>query len=291
VPTPNDPVVFGIHSTVNPGTEGSFNQLVDGHAWLSVTRNGQTQVYGLWPDNHPNVRDNGPASDIRTGLEGGATATASRYYQLTPEQAATLETRLRENIEWRYGNTCASWAGDTVKAVTGERVQGSELFGLTDTPRRLIESIETLEQQRATSPSNPLRPDEILRSSSFGALTPDDLSPADRALYAQAQRAVGDGIPDAGPNVAANATLLARENSMGIDHALVGRHQNLMIVEGALDDPGHRRASMPLEVAQGRDAQAALQAMQGLTADAVAPQNPTDRLRDEPERSAPRLSV
>ena len=45
-----DRVVLGIHSHVDPNTEGSFNQFVDGHAWISVTRNGQTETYGLWPD-------------------------------------------------------------------------------------------------------------------------------------------------------------------------------------------------------------------------------------------------
>lgn len=168
-----DNVVLGIHSSVNPGTEGSFNQFIDGHAWISVTRNGVTTNYGLWPDDHPMIQamgQNDPKkSDIRTGMEDGQTATASRYYQLNEQQAAQLEQALRQNVTWGYTNTCASWATDTVSRITGQRIDGSE-FGFTDTPRQTIRAIEALEQQRDTTPTNPLRPDEIRRSSSFGAL-------------------------------------------------------------------------------------------------------------------------
>ena len=56
-----DKIVLGIHSRVDPNTEGYFNEFIDGHAWISVTRNGRTETYGLWPDDHPNpnVKDNG----------------------------------------------------------------------------------------------------------------------------------------------------------------------------------------------------------------------------------------
>lgn len=43
----SDKVVLGIHSHVDPNTQGSFNQFVDGHAWISVTRNGQTTIRAL----------------------------------------------------------------------------------------------------------------------------------------------------------------------------------------------------------------------------------------------------
>ena len=151
--------MLGIHSTINPGTGGSFKQLMDGHAWISMTRGGETQLYGLWPDRHPNVPDNGLDSDIRVGVEAGAAATASRYDQITPQQAAELETRQTKNVKWASSNSCASWAGDIVRAVTGHRLQSSDLFGLSDPPRRLVSSIDALEQQRDTSPENPLRPD------------------------------------------------------------------------------------------------------------------------------------
>ena len=32
--------------------------VVDGHSWISVTRDGSTQYFGLWPDGHPDVPDN-----------------------------------------------------------------------------------------------------------------------------------------------------------------------------------------------------------------------------------------
>lgn len=294
MPNPNDPVVLGIHSTVNPGTEGSFNQLTDGHAWISVTRNGQTQVYGLWPDAHPNVPDNGRRSDIRTGLEAGYPASASRYYALTAEQAAALELRLRENVTWGYGNTCASWASDTARAVTGERVQGGELLGLTDTPRKLIESINALERQRDTTPSNPLRPDEIRRSSSFGALSPDELPAQERSLYARAERAVTRDLPGANANVAANLALLARENAMDIDHVVRGNRDKLFIVQGALEDPTHRRAAMPIDVAEGRDAARALEDLRSLAVNAE-PREASERLarmnNDVPTPAGHRLQV
>lgn len=288
---PNDNVVLGIHSTVNPGTEGSFNQLTDGHAWISVTRNGRTEVYGLWPDGHPSVPDNGNGTDIRRGVEAGFPSSADRYYQLTPEQATRLEERLRENVTWGYSNTCASWASDTVHAVTGQRVQGSELLGFTDTPRRLIESINELERQRDTSPTNPLRPDEIRRSSSFGALAPDELPNAERTLYASAERAVARDLPGAGPNVAANLAVLARENDMRIDHVVPGGQGNVFIVQGALDDPAHRRAVMPLQQAEGREAGLAVAQLAALGNDA-AQRDQAERLARTAEvPAAPRLSA
>ena len=70
---------------------------------------------------------------------------------------------------------------------------------------------------------------------------------------------------------------------MSIDHALVGRQHNLIIVEGALDDPGHRRASMPLDIAQGRGASAALQTMRELAAGEAVRPTSLDRSREEPE--------
>lgn len=170
-----DNVVLGIHSTARQDPNGgSVDNLTAGHTWISVTRGGVTTNYGLWPDDHPRFRDtaeNNPnRTDIRVGLEDGQQPQASRYYQLTPEQATQMEQRLRENVSWGYTNTCASWATDTVSGITGQRVNGSELGGLTDTPRQTINSIRELERDRPTSLDNPIRPNEISRSSSFGAL-------------------------------------------------------------------------------------------------------------------------
>lgn len=172
-----DNVILGIHSSApQDPNAGSVGNLTSGHTWISVTRNGVTTNYGLWPDDHPRFRgtsENDPnRSDIRVGLEDGQRPAASRYYQLTPEQATQLEQRLRENVTWGYTNTCASWATNTVSGITGQTVNGSELGGLTDTPRQTINSIRELERDRPTSLDNPIRPNEITRSSSFGAVEP-----------------------------------------------------------------------------------------------------------------------
>ena len=103
-------VVLGIHSVAYDKTQrdGGSAALIDGHAWISVTRNGKTQQYGLWPDNHGRVEDNGRTSDIRVGMEAGVIPKASRYYELTAQQARTLDAKLKENVTWSYANTCAS---------------------------------------------------------------------------------------------------------------------------------------------------------------------------------------
>ena len=68
-------VVLGIHSNVI----GNANY-TDGHAWITVTRNGLTKYYGLWPDEHPATPNNGPGWDIRTGIERNSKPKVSRYY-------------------------------------------------------------------------------------------------------------------------------------------------------------------------------------------------------------------
>lgn len=169
-----DKIVLGIHSNVDPNANPG---LTDGHAWISVTRNGKTQTYGLWPDDHPYIQsqglDNGSGSDIRTGIEAkaGRTGAENRYYELTPEQFTKLQAELGKNVHWGVTNTCASWASDVATRVTGEKIDASELLGITDTPRALSTTIEDLEKTRKTSEANPLRPDEIqARSSSFSML-------------------------------------------------------------------------------------------------------------------------
>ncbi len=261
----NDRVILGIHSNVDPNTQGSLNQLIDGHAWISVTRNGRTEVYGLWPDDHPSGRfDNGAGSDIRTGVERGFPAAANRYYELTPEQTTQLEARLRENVTWGYGNTCASWASDTVGRVTGQTVSGSELLGLTDTPRELIQSIRELERQRRTSPDNPVAPSEIpARSSSFGALDRDDpmVLQADAAVRAERQRL---GLPaDAEiTGEVAYAVRLARENNLpGIAQIRYpASPDGDVFLRGTGSDPG-ARAQAPLRDFTQTPAEASLAAL------------------------------
>ena len=280
-----DKVILGIHSQTDPNTQGSFNQLIDGHSWISVTRNGKTEHYGLWPDNHPRGIDNGAASDIRTGIEGerGFNPSVSRYYELTPEQATRLEARLRENVEWSYTNTCASWASETTGLVTGQKIDAG--VGLSiETPNALNDSLRALERERATSPDDPLRPDEVIsRSSSFGALNPNpqlrpisvgSVHPAqaghpDQALFQHAVAGVKrldehhnrphDAVSD---NMAASLTVLAKENGLQrIDHvrlseanAHVKQGENVFVVQGAMDDPAHLMAHMKTQEAIDRPA-------------------------------------
>lgn len=166
-----DRIILGIHSNIAPDSDAA---LTDGHAWISVTQGGRTQTYGLWPDSHPYIRqqglDNGEGSDIRSGIESGIgrEPAASRYYELTPDQLRALQGELQRDVEWGYTSTCASWASGVASRVTGERINASELLGITDTPRELSESIQELERERRTNRTNPVRGDEVeARSSSF----------------------------------------------------------------------------------------------------------------------------
>jgi hypothetical protein len=285
----NGRVVLGIHSQVSPHTEGSFNQLIDGHAWISVTRSGRTEYYGLWPDTHPRGLDNGAGSDIRRGIESepGFNPSASRYYELTPEQVTQLETRLRENVTWGYGNTCASWASDTVGRVTGQTVSGSELLGLTDTPRELVQSIRELERARPTSPDNPITPAEVpARSSSFGALDPDDPLVRQAEVAIRAER-VRVGLPDADTTgEVAFAVRLARENGLqGIaEIRYPDAPEGNVFLRGTGNDPGARAHASLREFTQ-TPAEATLAALGA----AVGAQRAQEALQAvEVERIAPR---
>lgn len=175
----DDKIILGIHSNVDPQTNPS---LIDGHAWLTVTRNGQTQTYGLWPDNHQLVQDrklsNGDASDIRTGMEAKLRPAESRYYELTPQQYEKLQGELRQNVHWGYTNTCASWASGVASKVTGEKIDASELLGATDTPRELSKSIEALEQQHKTSKEQPTKHEPAEHHSSSLSQRSDATEPA-----------------------------------------------------------------------------------------------------------------
>jgi hypothetical protein len=94
--------------------------------------------------------------------------------------------------------------------------------------------------------------------------------------------------------MAANLALLARENDMGIDHAVRGTRNNVFVVEGALDDPAQRRAGMPLAIAEGRDAQQAFAGLNVLTGrlEAFGVATPTPRVEpDNQAHSPPRMQA
>ncbi|MBM7068440.1 hypothetical protein [Actibacterium sp. 188UL27-1] len=144
-------VVLGIHSNVTSGDK------TGGHAWISITTLGRTTCYGLWPDEHGRTIDNGSGTDIRRGLETIAGARASRYYELTPTQAAALHTELGRNVTWNYTHNCSSWASDVIARVVGEDVDADDMSLLgAESPRQLGASIRRLETRSPTSRMSPV---------------------------------------------------------------------------------------------------------------------------------------
>jgi hypothetical protein len=144
--TPMPGMILGIHSNV----AGDTHELTAGHAWLTITENGTTTFYGLWPDAHPMVVNNGDGSDIRVGLEASAKAVASRYYKLSDAQAKHFKALMLSNVGWRYTNTCASWASEVVYEIVGEDVDSDDYLGF-ETPRELGRNILILERTDPTS--------------------------------------------------------------------------------------------------------------------------------------------
>ena len=95
-------MILGIHSNV----VGGANDYTAGHAWLTITHNSRTTAYGLWPDAHPSVVNNGDGSDIRVGMEASAKSEASRYYRLSDAQAKNFNALMAANTAWRYTHLC-----------------------------------------------------------------------------------------------------------------------------------------------------------------------------------------
>lgn len=262
----SEQTVLGVHSWISAKTqkEGTaFERLTDGHAWLSVTRNGKTEYYGLWPDSHPDIverNQNDPdKTDIRVGREANSRPTASRYYTLTPDQAAKLDLALKQDVSWGATMTCAGWASETVSDVTGRRLNATEFLSI-ETPRELVKTINALEAKEPTAPSQPLAPikREPGSSDSFGAL--DDgarVPPAYLGLHqtsvAATQRleaGLGRAYDANSHRLALGATVLAASEGIDrIDHivlsrsnGIVGAGEYVFVVRGALDDPAHQRA-------------------------------------------------
>ena len=177
-----DKIILGVHSNVSADGSG-LDGYVDGHAWLTITINGKTQAYGLWPDEHPRVTDNGDKSDIRIGMEIGAKADASRYYELTSEEYAKFEEKLQENAKWTYTNTCASWASETASEITGEIIDAND-YGGFETPREMGKSIRELEDKQKSSLSHPIKIENRQLSSFLGIETPS-LSPVAQTIKEQ----------------------------------------------------------------------------------------------------------
>lgn len=139
-------IIIGVHSNV----AGDDKDFTAGHVWLTITQKGSTTFYGLWPDAHPRTVDNGDASDIRIGLELAAKSVASRYYNLTDDQANLLNFLVKANAYWFYTNNCSSWVSQVVLEVVGEDVDADDYFGI-ETPRELGRNILLLEKKDPTS--------------------------------------------------------------------------------------------------------------------------------------------
>lgn len=158
--------ILGIHSNV-AGSDG----FIDGHAWLTITRDGRTNYYGLWSDDHELVTGNGDAngdgSDVRSGYERTYVAVANRYYKLSAPQAIHFDHLMQANVHWRMTNNCSSWASEIVRAVIGEDVDADDNFGF-ETPRELGRSIQALE---ARDPTSFLKPKQVRNDPASSAMS------------------------------------------------------------------------------------------------------------------------
>jgi len=301
--------VLGVHGWVDEKTQkegGALDRFTDGHAWLSVARDGKTEYYGLWPDSHPDIvekKQNDPdQSDIRIGREANSNPTASRYYTLSPEQAAKLEEALKENVSWGPTTTCAGWASDTVTDVTGKKLDATEFLSI-ETPRELIKTIKALEAKEPTAPDHPLAPIEKKpgSSDSFHAQgtdfrPPDAFGGLHQTSVAATHRletSLARAYDASSERLAYAATVLAASEGMSrVDHIVLNEKagkiesgERFFVVQGGLDDPAHHRAhgstrvavETPVErsVAQLREIEIApIQKMDALALDQVQQVSP-----------------
>lgn len=120
---------------------GSDSGLADGHAWLSEQApNGVETTWGLWPDSHPAVKDNGDGTDVRKNMELGQKVVSNKSYKLSNIEYRKFQKFLITTDEWGYTHTCADWARDGIKAATGADVDVDDYFGI-ETPRELSETL------------------------------------------------------------------------------------------------------------------------------------------------------
>jgi len=149
--------VLGIHTNLTGGSSAGDAKMTGGHAWITVHRGGNVEYYGLWPDQHPHVIDNGPGSDVRRGMEKRDRAADSRYYLLSSEQEKVLTRHLMISVKWRYTHNCSSWATEIVRKVTTENITANEpIIAFVETPRQLGMSIRRLEARLPSSISSPI---------------------------------------------------------------------------------------------------------------------------------------
>ncbi|MEM8585617.1 MAG: hypothetical protein AAGF87_15165 [Bacteroidota bacterium] len=149
---PNDKPILGIHSNVDP-ENAAFD---DGHAWVSLTQNGNTTFYGLWPDMHPAVPDNGNATDVRVNVENGF-ARYSRFLPIDEQQLEVFNNYIAINHTWQLTNNCSSFAQELFRTVTREDIPADEIIpgSFIETPRKLSEGIIQFESNYPTSSHRP----------------------------------------------------------------------------------------------------------------------------------------
>ena len=125
----------------------------EGHAWLTVHQDEQTNGYGLWPD--PGIMslvglgDN--TSDVHKNLKGDGELGPYNYCEsITQEQFEKFEALRQETAFWAPTNNCSSWASSTFTEVTGTDVDADDEWILgVETPRELGQNITQLNEQRA----------------------------------------------------------------------------------------------------------------------------------------------
>jgi hypothetical protein len=72
-----------------------------------------------------------------------------RYKKLTTEQEMRLTKFIEKPDHWRYSHTCADWASQGFRCVTGEDIDADDIFGI-ETPRKTSESIMRAEENDPT---------------------------------------------------------------------------------------------------------------------------------------------
>ncbi|MCP3942498.1 MAG: hypothetical protein GY710_13570 [Desulfobacteraceae bacterium] len=141
--TSTNPWILCVHSNVAEGVGNP--DMTAGHSWLTLHKGSTGALvnsYGLWPDDHPNVPDNGDAPDVRFDLDGDR-RLGQFYYalSLTADHKRTLDKKVKQkDWHWTYTNTCASFASEVFDAVTGVELDADDWCGF-ETPRELGESI------------------------------------------------------------------------------------------------------------------------------------------------------
>ncbi len=166
VDCPKDKPILGIHSNADP------SQGIDyGHAWISLSQNGITHFYGLWPDFNPKVENNGNLTDIRKDIEEGF-GEYSRFLPIDENQLNKFNYKKGQNKTWGpwiniAGYTlsfplynCSSWAQEVYEYVTNESILADEFLNGSpfETPRKLSEGILKLE---STYPTSNFKPEGI----------------------------------------------------------------------------------------------------------------------------------